>query len=101
MAKTRTNRAQADALLSHLLTLAVHASEQMAHISLLMDTRNSLDATFEPPAVKDIMDIASPELQRAMLKQTLTDEMRRQLKALSLTVDSLYDCTNRVTELAG
>lgn len=47
------------------------------------------------------MDIASPELQRAMLKQTLTDEMRRQLKALSLTVDSLYDCTDRMTDLAG
>jgi len=49
VAKTRTNRAQADALLSHLLTLAVHANGQMAHISLLMDTRNSLDAPFEPP----------------------------------------------------
>lgn len=101
MAKTRTARAQADALLPHLLTLAVQANEQMAHISLLMDTRNSLDTPFEPPAVKDIMDVASPELQRAMLKQALTDEMRRQLKALSLTVDALYDCTGRVTELAG
>ena len=100
MAKPRPARAQADALFVHLLTLAVQANKHMAHLSLLLDTRSSLEPPFELPAGKDILDIASPELQRAVLKQALSDEMRRQLKALSLTVEALYDCTDKVTTLA-
>lgn len=100
MAKPRTARAQADALFTYLLTLAVQANEQLAHLSLLLDTRSSLEPPFEPPAGKGILDIASPEVQRSVLKQALTDEMRRQLKALSHTVEALYDCTEKVSNLA-
>lgn len=98
--RSASTRAQADALFTYLLTLAVQANEQMAHLSLLMDTRSSLEPRLEPPAGKDILEIASPEVQRAVLKQALSDEMRRELKALSLTVEALYDCTDKVTGLA-
>ncbi len=101
MAKPRTTRAQANALCTYLLTLAVQANEQLAQLSLLLDTRSSLEPPFEPPAGKDILDIASPEVQRAVLKQTLTDEMRRQLKVLTLTVEALYECTEKVSNLGG
>lgn len=99
-ARSTSARAQANALFTYLLTLAVQANEQMAHLSLLLDTRSSLEPPLELPPGKDILAIASPEVQRAVLKQALTDEMRRQLKALSLTVEALYDCADKVSEAA-
>jgi hypothetical protein len=105
MAKTRTSRsasstrAQAEQLFTHLLALVVQTNEQVAQLSLLMDTRASLEDPPVDPAMHAALNTAPPEVQRAVLKQTLHDEMRRQLKVLSLTVDALYDCTDRVTSL--
>ncbi len=90
---------KAEDLLTHLLALVVQANEQMGQLSLLMDTRASLDDPLALPTGKDILDVASPVVQRAVLKQTLNGEMRRQLKVLSLTVDALYDCADKVTSL--
>jgi len=106
MAKTQpacsaSTRVKAEALLNHLIILVVQANEQLAQLSLLRDTRASLDGPPEaPPLDKDILSIASQDAQRAVLKQTLNDEMRRQLRVLSLTVDALYDCTDRMTSLS-
>ena len=77
----------------------VQTNEQLGQLSLLMDTRFSLeDPPVEPPK-RGGVDAVSLAVQHAVLKQTLNDEMRRQLKLLSRTVDVLYDCTDRVTGL--
>lgn len=95
-ASTRTS---GESLLTHLLALVVHTNEQVGQLSLLMDTRLSLeDPPVEPPR-RDAADAVPVDVQRAVLKQTLNDEMRRQLKLLSRTVEVLYDCTDRVTSL--
>lgn len=87
----------AEYLLTHLLALVVQTNEQVGQLSLLMDTRSSLeDPPLEPP--KRVGAEAVPqEVQRAVLKQMLNDEMRRQLKLLSQTADVLYDCADKVT----
>lgn len=64
-----------------------------------MDTRLSLE---DPPVQvpgRGEVDAVPVDVQRAVLRQTLNDEMRRQLKLLSRTVNVLYDCTDRVTGL--
>ena len=104
MAKTRATRSastrvQAEQLFTHLLTLVVQTNEQVGQLALLMDTRASLEDPLVEPVKRGVQNAAPPDVQRAVLKQTLNDEMRRQLKVLSLTVDALYECTDRVTSL--
>lgn len=104
MAKPKTTRsasirAQAEQLFIHLLALVVQTNEQVAQLSLLMDTRASLEDPPVDPVKHGALHTAPPAVQRAVLKPTLHDEMRRQLKVLSLTVDALYDCTDKVTSL--
>ena len=104
MAKTRATRSastrvQAEQLFTHLLTLVVQTNEQVGQLALLMDTRASLEDPLVEPVKRGVQNAAPPDVQRAVLKQTLNDEMRRQLKLLSRTVNVLYDCTDRVTGL--
>ena len=104
MAKPKTTRgtsarAHAEQLFTHLLAIVVQTYEQVAQLSLLMDTRASLEDPPVDPAKHGALNTAPPAVQRAVLKQTLHDEMRRQLKVLSLTVDALYVCTEKVTGL--
>lgn len=104
MAKTRTSRSastrvQTEQLFTHLLTLVVQTNEQVGQLALLMDTRASLEDPLVEPVKRGVQNAAPPDVQRAVLKQTLNDEMRRQLKVLSVTVDALYECTDRVTSL--
>jgi hypothetical protein len=96
MAKTKTTLRPS---VTHLLALVVQTNEQVGQLSLLMDTRASLEDPLVEPVKRGVQNAAPPDVQRAVLKQTLNDEMRRQLKVLSLTVDALYDCTDRVTSL--
>lgn len=104
MAKPKTARRAAalttsEQLLSHLITLVVQADEQVGQLSLLMYTRASLEDPPVEPVKRPVAEGTTPEMQRAVLKQTLNDEMRRQLKVLSHTIEAMYVCTDKVTGL--
>lgn len=86
-------------LLSHLITLVVQADEQVGQLSLLMYTRASLEDPPVEPAKKNLAEGTPPEMQRAVLRQTMNDELRRQLKVLSRTIEAMYVCTDQVTGL--
>lgn len=104
MAKPKAARrasalATSEQLLSHLITLVVQADEQVGLLMLLADTRSSLEDPPAEPPKKYVPGTTDPEVQRAVLKQTMNDELRRQLKVLSRTIEAMYVCTDQVTGL--
>lgn len=91
----------AASLVPHILALATRASDQLLHLAMALDTRISLDDDWVPPVEADILEIAPPHTQRIILKQSLNDELRRQLQVLSLTTEALYDCADKVAAATG
>lgn len=79
-------------LTPHILMLAEQTTEQLAQLSTTLEASISLDTAVAPESEEDEVETLAPPEQIAAMRRSLKAEMRRQVRTLDDSINTIQTC---------